>query len=161
MNRCRSALSCARDCMHIQLSLDGGSHAPITAPALPTQARPHASLAAPHLALVLTPTPRNLPHRRAAERRALRTDPPMNAPMLPEVLARRGPSPQADLPLSAEGVLRYVWESRFGPMLIEVEGDRVYVNGDRVDVVGREAVPPARDASDAPADAPPPRPVAR
>lgn len=81
--------------------------------------------------------------------------------MRPEVLARRGPSPQADLPLCAEGVLRYVWESRFGPMLIEVEGDRVFVNGARVEVVEREAVLPTRDTSDAAAGAAPPRPLAR
>lgn len=59
----------------------------------------------------------------------------MNAPLLPEVLARRGASPQVDLPLAAEGVLRYVWEGRFGPMLIEVRGDRAYVNGQAVEPV--------------------------
>lgn len=53
----------------------------------------------------------------------------MNAPLLPEVLSRLAPSPQADLPLAADGVLRYVWESRFGSMLIEVQDGRVYVNG--------------------------------
>jgi hypothetical protein len=85
----------------------------------------------------------------------------MNSPLLPEVLARRGPNPQADLPLSAEGVLRYVWESRFGSMLIEVAGGRVFVNGQRVDVVAREAQPSARDAPDAHADASAPWPGAR
>lgn len=57
----------------------------------------------------------------------------VNAPLLSEVLVRERPSPQVDLPLAAEGVLRYVWESRFGPMLIEVREGRAYVNGQRVE----------------------------
>lgn len=57
----------------------------------------------------------------------------MNAPLLPEVLVRRSTEPQADLPLAAEGVLRYVWESRFGPMLIEVRNGRAFVNGEAVE----------------------------
>lgn len=57
----------------------------------------------------------------------------MNAPLLPEILARRGETPQADLPLAAEGVLRYVWEGRYGPMLIEVMDGRSYVNGQVVE----------------------------
>lgn len=36
------------------------------------------------------------------------------------------------LPLAADGVQRWVWQSRFGPMLIEVVGDDAYVNGQRV-----------------------------
>ena len=57
----------------------------------------------------------------------------MNAPLLPEVLARRDAGPQADLPLASEGVLRYVWEGRFGSILIEVKGNRAYVNGQPVE----------------------------
>jgi hypothetical protein len=56
----------------------------------------------------------------------------MNAPLLPEVLTRISRSPQADLPLATEGVLRYLWESRFGPMLIEVRDGRAFVNGKAV-----------------------------
>lgn len=59
----------------------------------------------------------------------------MNAPLLAEVLARRGDSPQADLPLAAEGVLRYVWEGKFGSMLIEVRDGRAYVNSQLVEPV--------------------------
>jgi len=77
--------------------------------------------------------------------------------LLPEVLARRGPSPQADLPLCVGGVLRYVWESRFGPGLIEVEGDRVFVNGALVEAVARETGHTARDTSNASPGAAPPR----
>jgi hypothetical protein len=56
----------------------------------------------------------------------------VNAPLLPEILTRRGDSPQADLPLASEAVLRYVWESKFGSMLIEVKEGRAYVNGQAV-----------------------------
>ena len=57
----------------------------------------------------------------------------MNAPLHPEVLRLREASPQAALPLSSEGVQRYVWEGRFGAMLIEVVDGVAYVNGERVD----------------------------
>jgi hypothetical protein len=59
----------------------------------------------------------------------------VNAPLLPEVLTRREPSPQVDLPLRTEGVLRYVWEGRFGPMLIEVRDGQTFVNGQVVEPV--------------------------
>lgn len=60
----------------------------------------------------------------------------MNAPLFAEVLTRRegqAPHPQQALPLASTGVLRHVWDSRFGPILIEVVDDQVFVNGDRVD----------------------------
>jgi hypothetical protein len=57
----------------------------------------------------------------------------MNAPLIPEVLRRRDETPQADLPLATEGVVRYVWENKFGEMLIEVVDGVVYVNGDRIE----------------------------
>jgi hypothetical protein len=60
-----------------------------------------------------------------------RTAPAMDAPLLPEVLLRREPS-QPELALAAEGVQRYVWESRFGDMLIEVRDGRIFVNGSLV-----------------------------
>jgi hypothetical protein len=52
----------------------------------------------------------------------------VNAPQLPEVLTRQAPSAQADLPLACEGVQLYLWEGRFGTILIEVKEGRVYVN---------------------------------
>jgi hypothetical protein len=58
---------------------------------------------------------------------------PMNAPVHPEVLLLRRADQQAELPLGAEGVLRYVWEGRFGAMLIEVIDQQVYVNGQVVE----------------------------
>jgi hypothetical protein len=60
----------------------------------------------------------------------------MNAPLHPEVLHLREASPQEALGLATEGVRRYVWESRFGAMLIEVVDGVAYVNGERVDPVG-------------------------
>ena len=40
---------------------------------------------------------------------------------------------QAPLPLASEGVHRWVWESQFGAMLIEVVDDVPFVNGVRVE----------------------------
>jgi len=54
---------------------------------------------------------------------------------LPEVLVLQDDSGQAPLPLAADGVQRYVWESRFGPILIEVQGGQAFVNGSRVEPV--------------------------
>lgn len=68
----------------------------------------------------------------------------MNAPLLQEVLARRGDNRQADLPLAAEGVLRYLWESKFGPMLIEVKDGQAFVNGQAVEPVEVSVASPAQ-----------------
>jgi hypothetical protein len=64
----------------------------------------------------------------------------VNAPLLPEVLVRRDSGSQADLPLATEGVLRYLWESRFGAMLIEVRDGRAFVNGQAVESVDVSSV---------------------
>jgi hypothetical protein len=53
----------------------------------------------------------------------------MNAPLNTEVLLRPGSGRQAEMQLASESVLRYVWEGRFGTMLIEVRDGQVYVNG--------------------------------
>lgn len=39
---------------------------------------------------------------------------------------------EPELPLAADGVVRYVWHGRFGDVLIEVIDGRVFVNGDAV-----------------------------
>jgi len=57
----------------------------------------------------------------------------MNAPLLQEVLLRSAEDGQVALLLASEGVLRYVWESRYGSMLIEVVGNDVFVNSQRVE----------------------------
>lgn len=65
----------------------------------------------------------------------------MNAPLLLEVLSRREMSPQVELPLASEGTLRYVWEGRFGAMLIEVRDGHAYVNGRAVEPAEPDALP--------------------
>jgi hypothetical protein len=61
----------------------------------------------------------------------------MNALDLPELLLRTGDHGDADaqqaLALATQGVLRYVWEGRYGAMLIEVDGGEIRVNGKRVE----------------------------
>jgi hypothetical protein len=55
-----------------------------------------------------------------------------NLPLLPEVLLGPQPCDQPSLELAAEGVQRYVWQSAYGAMLIEVRDGIAFVNGDRV-----------------------------
>lgn len=69
----------------------------------------------------------------------------MNAP-LPEVLLRPVAA-QADLQLATDGVLRYVWESKFGPMLIEVVDGRVFVNSGLVEPLSGTASGEGPDAA--------------
>jgi hypothetical protein len=66
---------------------------------------------------------------------------------LPEVLLGDPDADQAPLPLAAEGVLRYVWQSAFGPMLIEVHDDTAFVNGRRVTTIDEMR---SADATDSP-----------
>lgn len=56
----------------------------------------------------------------------------MDTPVLQEVLLRIDDSGD-ELPLATAGVLRYVWESRCGEILIEVVGDEALANGSRVE----------------------------
>ncbi|MDO9095023.1 MAG: hypothetical protein Q8R98_05630 [Rubrivivax sp.] len=58
----------------------------------------------------------------------------MNAPnpLLPEVLLGAQPTDQPNLDLVSEGVQRYVWQSAYGAMLIEVREGMAFVNGARV-----------------------------
>lgn len=56
----------------------------------------------------------------------------MNAPLLPEVLLGAQPPDQPALPLATDGVQRHVWQSAYGPMLIEVREGAAFVNGSRV-----------------------------
>jgi hypothetical protein len=50
-----------------------------------------------------------------------------------EVRLRTAGDAQTALPLVTEGVLRYLWDGRYGSMLIEVIGENVFVNGQRVE----------------------------
>jgi len=67
----------------------------------------------------------------------------MNAPLLREVLLRAEPTSQAELGLATEGVLRYVWNSQWGDMLIEVVDGTMYVNGGRVELAAKLRKPVA------------------
>jgi hypothetical protein len=55
-----------------------------------------------------------------------------NPPLLPEVLLGPRCSDQPNLDLASEGVQRYLWQSAYGPMLIEVRDGEAFVNGKRV-----------------------------
>jgi hypothetical protein len=52
----------------------------------------------------------------------------MNAPAL-EILLGDHDREQMPLSLATDGVLRYVWQSAFGPILIEVRDGVAFVNG--------------------------------
>ena len=56
----------------------------------------------------------------------------MDTSLLPQIVLRPGNPPQAELDLATEGVLRYVWHSAWGDMLIEVKDGAAYVNGQPV-----------------------------
>ena len=60
----------------------------------------------------------------------------MNASAFPEVALGPTRADEPMLPLATEGVQRYVWQSAFGPMLIEVRDGAAFVNGQRVIAVG-------------------------
>ena len=57
----------------------------------------------------------------------------MNAPLLPAILRAADPEQTPATPPTDQGVQRYVWDSRFGAMLIEVKDGAAYVNGQRVE----------------------------
>ena len=53
----------------------------------------------------------------------------MNAPLPPQLLQRSPDDSPAASPPANACVLRHVWQSRWGTMLIEVRGDDIFVNG--------------------------------
>jgi hypothetical protein len=57
----------------------------------------------------------------------------MNAPAFLELRPAPPDDGQRALPLATQGIQRYVWDSRFGSILIEVVGDQTFVNGVRVE----------------------------
>ncbi len=58
-------------------------------------------------------------------------------PLAADRLVGRADDAQPPLPLASDGVQRWVWQGRFGAMLIEVVGEQVFVNGERVEPHGR------------------------
>lgn len=59
----------------------------------------------------------------------------MSEPFLREVVVGDVDPSQPGLPLAAQGVQRFVWQARHGPILIEVRDGVAYVNGDAVEPV--------------------------
>jgi hypothetical protein len=51
----------------------------------------------------------------------------------PEIHVGAAPTAEPELPLAADGVLRYVWHGKFGDMLVEVRDGESFVNGQAVD----------------------------
>lgn len=56
----------------------------------------------------------------------------MNASLQPQILIGEQLAEEPELPLATEDVQCIVWQSAFGPMLIEVRDGAPYVNGMRV-----------------------------
>ena len=69
----------------------------------------------------------------------------MTAPR-PEILLGEPDREQMPLSLATEGVLRYVWQSAFGPMLIEVRDGVAFVNGRQVTPIEETERPDAAGA---------------
>jgi hypothetical protein len=63
---------------------------------------------------------------------------------MPEVHVGQSNTAEPELPLAADGVLRYVWHSRFGDMLVELRDGQAFVNGQAVEPSAAEALPRAR-----------------
>lgn len=100
--------------------LAGASHAAALtpfSPTLPPTNPARAVLAATHLDLVLT----------------------MNAPVIHDVLLCRATDLVEQSSSSGED-RRFIWESCFGPILIEVVGGDIFVNGGLVDPATRNDV---------------------
>jgi len=56
-----------------------------------------------------------------------------NPSFIPEFVVGHAHDVPPLLPLASAGILRWVWQSRYGAILIEVMGDDVFVNGHRVE----------------------------
>ncbi len=63
----------------------------------------------------------------------------MNTAVLPEARPNATADPLSRPPLATQDVQRYVWEGRFGSILIEVVHGRIFVNGKPVEPAAPEA----------------------
>jgi hypothetical protein len=70
----------------------------------------------------------------------------MNTARAAEALRSLPADLQPNQPTGPEGLGRWIWESRFGSMLIEVVGEAVFVNGQLVEPHRDLAVAPAAPA---------------
>ncbi len=80
----------------------------------------------------------------------------MNAPAS---FAARQPAGMPSEPEEGGHCLQYVWESRFGAILIEVVGDEIFVNGSRVAPFRPAVVGPRQEPKPEPRDTPEGDPV--
>ncbi len=71
------------------------------------------------------------------------------SPLLPEIHVGMVDPCEPELPLVSTDVLRYVWHSRFGDMLVEVRDGLAFVNGQPVEPAGSPSrIDEGRDASE-------------
>lgn len=56
-----------------------------------------------------------------------------SVPLAIDVVVGQTDNAQPSLPLASDGVRRWVWQSKFGAILIEVDGPDVFINGQRVE----------------------------
>ena len=71
----------------------------------------------------------------------------------PEILLGEHDRAQLPLSLATDGVLRYLWQSAFGPILIEVRDGTAFVNGAAVTSIAETESAWAAEALAAPARA--------
>ncbi len=65
----------------------------------------------------------------------------MNAPLPPEILLSPAASPLEEAASSTSSPQCHVWQSRFGTIVIELRGGRIYVNGGLVEPAEGSAPP--------------------
>lgn len=109
-----------------------------TSLSLPTRDLPRAPLDAPHMGMVLSagagpvlcshPMPARPPLGAA----------PVNASLMPEPRARNHLDGQFATASAGDGALCYAWDSPFGTILIQVDGEEIFVNGQRVEPHGNQ-----------------------
>lgn len=61
---------------------------------------------------------------------------PLKGPFMPELRVRNDVECRLAPALVSEGALRHVWDSLYGTIVIEVNGEEVFVNGQRVEPHG-------------------------
>jgi len=74
----------------------------------------------------------------------------VNDPSISKHLLQQSAARPADPPRPGEALFRYLWQGRFGQMLIEVDEGRAYVNGQFVEPAVSPAVSPDGTAAAAP-----------
>ena len=92
-------------------------------------------MAAPRLGLVLVQPPAPCLNRRWRVSHDHPNRETVNTAVYPEIGPKAVDNGQVSLPLVTEGVQRYLWHGKYGLILIEVVGDKTFVNGALVELV--------------------------